>query len=608
MKKIYTIILMLCLTAVANAADYNLKIAGITITEKNRYDVFGNGTVSFTPSANPSSAGYIMLHNANIKATGNDYAIEYTGTLPLTIFNSGTSKITGPTRLIHVPNANLEFIGDNYLDYDHLTDKLILTGTNTGFGNVYCGGEMLIRCLHIESKGGYSGLGGRSSSELCQKITVEGSKLDLSGDNAAIAYVKAVQLERTDVATTDASFDANKRTYVVGSTPVKALAMSPTEYPIYVCGVQFNGYNCTYRGIKGVKYVPQGNTVLFDNVTVTSYEKDVPVLNYKSSKLVNVGFNGNNTLKTTNSILTINSWGPMNIYSTTGNESKLTLECESDHSNDYSVITVQNSSLVVNKVDIVGNTDFPLIGGLNSYNPNVGLSNCNITHNTTDRLANTINHVGDITTNNSSIYSKGYGIKFSKSGNHTIKVTGASYFSSDAACIHSHSEDIDITISGQGENSSKLVLTGLNLSGYNNIGIMSDGNVNIKDVEFNISNVYYGIGHSNSGKGKTVTLDAMRGTIEGKNSTIYAMSAVNLINGTTIVEPVGAVFKDGYYRYGGNIIKKIKFNISADGIEGIEADNDAQLNNQKTYNLQGIEVGNGYRGIVVKNGKKHIAK
>ena len=39
---------------------------------------------------------------------------------------------------------------------------------------------------------------------------------------------------------------------------------------------------------------------------------------------------------------------------------------------------------------------------------------------------------------------------------------------------------------------------------------------------------------------------------------------------------------------------------------GIETVTTVRTANNKTYNLQGIEVGDGYKGVVIKNGKKIV--
>jgi hypothetical protein len=54
-------------------------------------------------------------------------------------------------------------------------------------------------------------------------------------------------------------------------------------------------------------------------------------------------------------------------------------------------------------------------------------------------------------------------------------------------------------------------------------------------------------------------------------------------------------------------VDKIKFNCTepASGIDEVEAVDEV---NGPAYNLMGVPVNNGYRGIVIKNGKKVVIK
>ena len=57
---------------------------------------------------------------------------------------------------------------------------------------------------------------------------------------------------------------------------------------------------------------------------------------------------------------------------------------------------------------------------------------------------------------------------------------------------------------------------------------------------------------------------------------------------------------------GGAVPTEITPNLEADGISDIAADKAAL--NDKVFNLAGQQVSNGFRGLVVKNGKKFVNK
>jgi hypothetical protein len=69
--------------------------------------------------------------------------------------------------------------------------------------------------------------------------------------------------------------------------------------------------------------------------------------------------------------------------------------------------------------------------------------------------------------------------------------------------------------------------------------------------------------------------------------------------------------KEGMYTLrinvtGGNcFIDKIHFTCTETGIDEVAVDNAV---NAPAYNLMGVPVNNGYRGIVIKNGKKVVIK
>ncbi|MBR5112271.1 MAG: hypothetical protein IK097_02470, partial [Clostridia bacterium] len=87
----------------ASAADFRLKVGGVSVTDDNKDDVLGDGTVSYDPVS-----GTLTLNNANITASGD--AINAVGSIEqssnLTIILMGTNYLNGGNNALYTNSVD----------------------------------------------------------------------------------------------------------------------------------------------------------------------------------------------------------------------------------------------------------------------------------------------------------------------------------------------------------------------------------------------------------------------------------------------------------------------------------------------------------------------
>lgn len=126
MKKItFTLLALLAIVMQASAAEYDIWVAGKIVTDDNRSDIMGDGTVSYNSSTN-----MLTFNNANIYA--GPYDCVYSKINGLTIRFIGTNKLTSDNELAICSNTSGE---------------LTLTGTGSvslkGYSALYHAGTLL---------------------------------------------------------------------------------------------------------------------------------------------------------------------------------------------------------------------------------------------------------------------------------------------------------------------------------------------------------------------------------------------------------------------------------------------------------------------------------
>ena len=99
MKKITILLLALCAMMAVKAANYDITIAGITVTDANKANVMGDGKVSYNPSTNT-----VTLDGATIDLEDGNFAIDckYSKTLTIVLTSQSDNYIS----VSHMANAN----------------------------------------------------------------------------------------------------------------------------------------------------------------------------------------------------------------------------------------------------------------------------------------------------------------------------------------------------------------------------------------------------------------------------------------------------------------------------------------------------------------------
>lgn len=126
MKKItFTLLALLAIVMQASAAEYDLYVFGHKVTDSNRSDILGDGTVTYNSSTN-----MLTFNNATINA--GPYECVYNKINGLTIRFIGTNKLTSSNELAI---------------YSDTSGELTLTGTGSvslkGFSALYHAGTLL---------------------------------------------------------------------------------------------------------------------------------------------------------------------------------------------------------------------------------------------------------------------------------------------------------------------------------------------------------------------------------------------------------------------------------------------------------------------------------
>ena len=126
MKKItFTLLALLAIVMQASAASYNLWIAGTQVTDNNRSDILGDGTVTYNSSTN-----MLTFNNATINVAGYCVKNYKDG---LTIRFIGTNSLTATNKKVAI--------------YSDTEGELTLTGSGSvtlnGFNAVYHSGTLL---------------------------------------------------------------------------------------------------------------------------------------------------------------------------------------------------------------------------------------------------------------------------------------------------------------------------------------------------------------------------------------------------------------------------------------------------------------------------------
>ena len=201
----------------------------------------------------------------------------------------------------------------------------------------------------------------------------------------------------------------------------------------------------------------------------------------------------------------------------------------------------------------------------------------------------------------------------SKIDNLNVKLTGKNTINTPGSSLGirlmKNTEDSKVTFSGSGE--LNITSGGIALQTYADVEFKDGVKVSAEGSE-NLCGMQ-GRKFSADSNYPSITISGLETEVKAKGGTqgsVLNFHALNLNDGITIAEPIGATFVEDYGVVKDNRIvagEWVIFN-SQDYIDGIDNVNANDNLNKGTYNLAGQKVGADYKGIVITGNKKYLKK
>lgn len=292
MKKLIPIFALLLTVIAANAATYPIKVKGITVTDANKEDILGNGTVKYQDSNNT-----LFISNANITYSGSvinvseemtkDFYINVSGTNTFSVDRGNCVAYTGKGNFtIHSQNngsLSINVASGNWLGIDILSEaNLTLRGFDLNVNSAICVGT------HFKPT--------------TQSLTVEACRLNLVGTESAIK-MKSCNLKYCYYETHEYAIDGfNSSGYgTYEGNIVKIVKAEIEEYGIKIAGVKVDARNM-HSVTSGVSFSPDENELTLNNANIT-YHHGTPVMIYgyntsETSKAFKIKLIGTNKIVT----------------------------------------------------------------------------------------------------------------------------------------------------------------------------------------------------------------------------------------------------------------------------------------------------------------------
>lgn len=665
MKKFFSLLIMLCCAIGMNAATYDIWVKGVQVTDANKNDVLGDGKVSYDPSnymltlvnakitgsttaKNEKDAACIYVQQrTNIDIQG-DVTLTTTGDYPAFIENGGYTVIFATTTK---PYANLTV--------KSATTAMKFYGKNTAS----------FKSINVSVTGGSYGIWAESDHKFsltnCDFYVVGAS------NSAPIYGFGSVTTEGTSLSDpTDLTYDTTSRYYKQNGSLYKgSIQFSAEYYGITVAGTKVTSRTKDYiLGVNNTKaqYDPSTKTLTLNNATITasSTNEGISIESDADIKLV-----GTNTIKATGgagSALEINkgctttissddgtgvldfvnTTKPVGLYNlgtftisncavnaiTSGNygisgQGSGTLIINSDATltaqgakasvynlakitlNDVEIISPSgakissgavvdaNGNLVTDKVTITANVEYGItVGGkkVNTANKDniLGDSKKTVTYDPATKT---------ITLNNATIMNDGSGISTDDDGDViTINLIGTNSITSQKSYGLYLSRKATITSTADGK---------LTVNAYSNAGIWHSKKLATENCSLEVSGYGYGFKTNAYTAHYSIYINNANVKAHGTNGAFYGYYKESLTN--CYVATADAHFDgsqestSGYVDSSSALCKDIEIKVGTSGIEGVTIE---EVDNAPIYDLRGIQVGNNFKGIVIKNGKKYIQR
>lgn len=263
MKKLLTLFTMLLCAIGLSAASYEIRVAGIQVTDANKDNITGPGITAGTVKYNPT-ANMLILNNATIKVSGSDEAIWYgiMGGSEFTLKFDGTCYVesSGSRHAIALRGAtNIASTGSS----PNITVKY--TGTSNKQA-IYTEGNIRITCggkLTASSTGDYAI---RDYDQVNSFTTNKVITVDATANTAAIYGFKTMTIPGEACLTYPRAgvWKDSEKTFVsysTGTTPATHVTIA-RGYPLWVNGTHVTPDNASdILGDNLVKYSAGSKTL-----------------------------------------------------------------------------------------------------------------------------------------------------------------------------------------------------------------------------------------------------------------------------------------------------------------------------------------------------------
>jgi len=267
MKNIFTLFILLFTAISVNAASYDLKIKGVQVTDANKNDVLGDGTVRYQDSNN-----VLVITNANISYVS---SVIYVGSTMSKLFEI---KFYGNNTLTSTSGHGIYYAGTG--DFTLFSDvyaqgSLTINAKNTDFTAVDIVSKVNVKIqgITLTANGSYGGIATHLVPE-GQQLTIKNSTVTATGDKCAMRFSK-VNLTGCSYVSGYGIDGFNIAGYsTLNGSVTKTAKVKMTEYDISIAGVpvtSLNAENILVNDSKNknkVSYNPTTNELTLNGVDI----------------------------------------------------------------------------------------------------------------------------------------------------------------------------------------------------------------------------------------------------------------------------------------------------------------------------------------------------
>lgn len=235
MKKIFTLLVLMLTAMAVNAASYPIKVKDVQITDDNKKDVLGDGTVRYQDSNN-----MLIFHNANITYDGIIVNILSDMTSKLEINFEGSSTFTTKSHGIYHAGSGRLVIWSSQYDKGSLTINAKEDG-KIGI-DIYNKANVEISAIDLTVNAGSTAIGSHMTPTT-EEITFTNCNVTLHGGKSAVK-AKKVNLSGCNYVKNYAidGFNSEGRG-TFGGTVMTDVKTEIESYNIKVAGIAVTSYN-----------------------------------------------------------------------------------------------------------------------------------------------------------------------------------------------------------------------------------------------------------------------------------------------------------------------------------------------------------------------------